>query len=160
MAKAASAVALACVAVIFGAGFAGAEAVTRDSYREAVEPICKTDTKANERILSGVRQEVKHDKLKAAARRFERAEKALRNTLAELKRVPGPPADAARISRWLGLIGNEADLFGKTAHYLAVGRKGAALGMVVRLESVARRANNVVVPFEFEYCHLDPSRFT
>jgi hypothetical protein len=139
---------------------AGAEEVTRDSYRQAVEPICKADAKANERIFAGVRSEVQNGELRAAARRFRRAEGALKRTLRELKAVPRPAADSVRLSRWLGLIATEARLFGKTARYLAAGEKGAAEGMVVRLESTAHRANNVGVPFEFRYCRLEPARFT
>jgi hypothetical protein len=137
-----------------------AEEVTRESYRQAVEPICKTNTEANERILGGVRAMVRHDKLAPAARRFSRAAAALRSTVKQLGRLPRPAADTARISRWLGLVGTEADLLDRTSRYLAVDRKAAALGMVVRLESVANRANNVVVPFEFDYCRFEPSRFT
>lgn len=36
-----------------------ASEVTREGYREAVEPICKSNTQANERILAGVKQEVR-----------------------------------------------------------------------------------------------------
>lgn len=139
---------------------AGAEEVTRDSYREAVEPICKENTKANERILHGVRSMVRHGKLKAASHRFLRAAEALRGTLSELRPVPRPPADRARLSRWLGFVGTEAELLAKTGHYLAAGKRAAAEGMVVRLEGTARRANNVVFAFEFKYCRFEPSRFT
>ena len=151
---------VALLAVLVLAIAAGAEEATRESYREAAEPICKANTQANERILAGVRSEVRQGKLKAAARRFEKAGKALRATLAELKALPRPAADRDRLSRWFGLIDTEVGLFAKTARYLAAGNKRAAQGMVVRLEGVAARANNVVFPFEFEYCRFEPSRFT
>jgi hypothetical protein len=38
---------------------------TRESYVARVEPICKTNTKANERILAGVRGEGKEGKAEA-----------------------------------------------------------------------------------------------
>jgi hypothetical protein len=139
---------------------AAAEEVTRESYREAAEPICQVNTEANERILAGVRKEVKEGKLDMAGRRFRRAGAALRKTLAELKAVPRPSADRARLSRWLGFVAAEAELFQRTAQYLVAGRKSAALGLVVRLQSTAARANNVVFPFEFKYCRFEPSRFT
>ncbi len=49
----------ALLALAATASLASAEEVTRDSYKAQVEPICKTDTEANERILSGVRQDVR-----------------------------------------------------------------------------------------------------
>jgi hypothetical protein len=73
-----------------------AEEVTRDSYKEAVEPICKANTEANERILKGARGKVKHGKLKQAAGQFFRAATALRGTVKELGAVPQPPADEAK----------------------------------------------------------------
>lgn len=152
--------AAAIVAAASLAAAAGAEEVTRESYREGVEPICKANTKANERILAGVRGEVKEGELGAAAKKFHRAGAALHKSLGELKAVPQPATDSSRLSRWFGLIGTEVRLFEKTAKYLAAGNKTAALGMVLRLQSTARRANNVVVPFEFHYCRLEPGRFT
>jgi len=139
---------------------AGAEDVTRAGYKEMAEPICRANVEANERILIGVRSEVKQGKLELAARRFHRAASALHGTWEELKRLPRPQADGDRLGRWLGFIADEVGLLERTKRYLAAGQKGAAEGMVVRLKSVANRANNAVFAFEFEYCRLDPARFT
>jgi len=144
--------------ILLGA-VAGAAEVTRTAYKEAAEPICRSNTQANERILAGVRTEVKRGELRRAAGRFERAATALHRTLGELRQVPRPPADRARLSRWLGFVAAEVELLEKTAAYLDAGEKGSAGGMVVRLESVASRANNAVFAFEFEDCRLDPARF-
>lgn len=151
---------LCLAASLLTATAAGGEEVTRDSYREAVEPICRENTQANERILRGVRAMVRHEQLKAASQRFLRAARALRGTLSQLRPVPRPPGDIARLSRWLGFVSTEAELLAKTGHYLAAGKRATAEGMVVRLESTARRANNVVFAFEFKYCRFEPSRFT
>jgi phosphomevalonate kinase len=134
--------------------------VTRDSYREAVEPICKTNTEANERILKGVRKEVKQGKLKPAALSFEKAAKALRKTVRELKAVPQPPDDEARLSKWLKVVGEEASLFQTAGGQLRAGNKVAAQETVLRLTHNANKANNDVIPFEFRYCRLEPSKFT
>jgi hypothetical protein len=44
-----------------------AATTTRDEYTATVEPICKVNTRANERIPAGVKQEVRQGKLKTAA---------------------------------------------------------------------------------------------
>jgi len=147
-------------ALLCSGALASAEEVSRDSYREAVEPICKKNTEANERILAGARAEVRSGKLAAAAAKFKRAAAALGRALGELKTVPRPSADAARLARWFELIEVEKRLLAKTGRLLAAGKKGPALGMVVRLEGAAERANNAVFVFEFHYCHFEPSRFT
>jgi hypothetical protein len=152
MAVAASVLAASAIAV-------GAE-VTRGSYREAVEPICKTNTQANERIFKGVRAEVRHNELKPAALAFEKAGKALKLTLAQLRVVPRPSADTARLAKWLTFIKVEVSLFERAAAKLRAEDKIEAERMVVKLTGNAERANSVVIGFEFKYCRFEPSRFT
>jgi hypothetical protein len=139
---------------------AASSEVTRDSYREAVEPICKTDTQANERILAGVKSEVRSGKLKPAATQFAKAARALKAAIAQLQGVPAPAADAARLSKWLGKVSNEAGYFEAVAKQLREGDKAGAQKLVVKLTTEANAANNVVIPFQFQYCRLEPSRFT
>jgi hypothetical protein len=131
--------------------------VTRESYKEAVEPICKSNTEANERILKGVRGKVKAGKLKAAATQFSRASTALNKAQGELKAVPQPPADQAKLTKWLGDVKTEATLFQKTATKLRAGDKNGAQSVVIKL---ANQANNLVLGFEFHYCRFEPSKFT
>jgi hypothetical protein len=133
---------------------------TRDGYKEAVEPICKANTEANERILAGVKAEVRAGKLGPAAARFTKAAAALKQTIAELQKVPAPAADSARLSRWLGKVSDEAGYFEAVARKLRAGDKAGAEHLVVKLTNEAAAANNVVISFEFEYCRLEPARFT
>ncbi len=155
-----AALALSLAATLSLAALAHAAEVSRASYREAVEPICRANGKANERILAGVRPEVRAGKLKPAAAQFAKAAAALKQTLAELKAVPQPSGDGARLARWLAYAGAEVRLFEAAASDLRAGRKGAAEHMVARLTETASRANAEVLPFEFHYCRFEPSRFT
>ncbi len=152
--------ALAVTALLACAGGAFAAQATRDAYREGAEPICKANTQANERILQGVRAEVKAGKLKPAAARFAKAAAALKKSLAQLRAIPQPSADRAKLSKWFGDIGTEAGLFEAVAAKLRAANKAQAERLVVKLTSNADRANNVVIGFEFTYCRFEPSRFT
>jgi hypothetical protein len=155
------AVALCATAIFISASsLALAAEVTRDSYREAVEPICKTDTQANERIFAGVKQEVRQGKLKPAAVKFAKAAVALKSAIAQIQNVPAPAADAGRLSKWLGKVSNEAGYFEAVSKKLRAGDKAGAEHLVNKLTTEAGAANNVVIPFEFTYCRLEPSRFT
>jgi len=154
-----SAAILAAVLAV-AACLAGAAEVTRASYREAVEPICKRNTEANERILDGVRAEVRAGKLKPAALQFAKAARELKKTIVQIKAVPRPPADRARLSRWLGKVELEAQLFEAVGAKLRKGEKVEAERMVVKLTTNANRANGIVIAFEFTYCRLEPARFT
>lgn len=140
--------------------FAQAAEVTRESYKEAVEPICKTNTEANEKILKGVRQKVKAGKLKAAGTQFTKAGNALHKAIVQLKAVPQPTADEARLAKWLKYVAEEESLFLRAGKKLKAGNKNAAQALVVRLTSNANKANNEVLPFEFKYCRFEPSKFT
>jgi len=134
--------------------------ITRTSYREAVEPICKADTQANERILAAVKSEVRAGKLKPAAAQFTKAARALKSAIGQIQNVPAPAADAARLSKWLGKVSNEAGYFEAVAKKLRAGDKAGAEHLVNKLTTEADAANNLVIPFEFTYCRLEPSRFT
>jgi len=137
-----------------------AEEVTRESYKEAVEPICKVNSKANERILKGVEDKFKSGKLKAAATQFTQAAAALRKTVKQLKAVPQPTADQAKLAKWLKAVEEEANLFQQTANKLNANNKSAAQAMVIRLTHNANVANNQVLAFEFNYCRFEPSKYT
>lgn len=146
--------------LLMGAPFALAAEQTRDSYTAAVEPICKSNSEASDRILDGVKSEVRQGKLKPAAAKFTKAAAALKKALTQLKAVPKPPADSAKLDKWLGYIKNEVELFERTAKKLKAGDKSGAQTMAVRLTSTANKANNQVLAFEFDYCRVDPSQFT
>lgn len=139
---------------------AAAAEVSRIEFRESAEPICKTDTQANERILSGVRKEVRSGKLAPASRKFGRAASALKSALHQLESLPRPSADEARLQKWFATVDTEAGYFGAVSRELKAGQTEAAEHLVNKLTVTANKANNEVLPFEFTYCRLEPSRFT
>lgn len=147
-------------ALLIGTPLAFAEEVTRESYKATVEPICQANTKANERILSGVRSEVRSGMLKKAGAQFSKAASALKKAYLQLKAVQQPPADSGKLSKWLTYVKTEASLFESAAKALKAGNKNRAQTFVVKLTHNASLANNTVINFGFHYCKLEPSRFT
>jgi hypothetical protein len=150
---------LAAVAVLFAAVPALAAEVTPDDYKAQVEPICKANTQANEKILKGVRENVKTGKLSKASQQLFAAAKALKKTRGELLQVPAPAADAARLTKWLGGVKTEIDLLEAAGKKLAQGEKNGASKMVIRLRSNAMKTNNLVLSYEFHYCKFEPQKF-
>jgi hypothetical protein len=143
-----------------GASLALAAEVSRTEYKEQVEPICKKNAQANERILSGVRKEVKEGKLKVAASHFAKAASALQKTYLELKAVPQPTADEAELGKWLSYVKEEVELLKKISTALRQGNRAKAEHYVVQLTHNAQRANATVLNFEFRYCKFQPSKYT
>jgi hypothetical protein len=152
-------VAFAAAGMLLAAVPAPAAEVTPASYKEQVEPICKTDTDANEKILKGVKANVKAGNLKKASRQLASAAKALKQAYNQLSQVPKPTADATRLTKWLKGVKLEAELFEAASRKLAKGEKNAAQKMIVRLQSNATKTNNQVLDYEFRYCRLQPSKF-
>ena len=142
------------------ASLAVADDVTRDSYKIAVEPICKANGKANDRILKNVRQLVKKGKLKPAGTKFIKASAALKKTYRQLKAIPQPAADTAKLAQWLSYVKKEADLFNSAGKKLKANKKTAAQRIVIKLTSNANQANNLVIAFNFKDCRFQPSKYT
>jgi hypothetical protein len=153
-------VGLALLALLLAASLALGAEVTRESYTARVEPICKRNAQANDRILKDVTVEVKAGKLKVAAGQFAAAANALKSTLTQLKAVPQPSADKAQLTKWLSFVKSEAELFERTAAKLNGGDKAGAEKLSVRLTQTVNLANRQVIDFEFINCHVNPSQFT
>jgi hypothetical protein len=152
--------AFAFVVAMLAAPFAEATTEERQAYKDAVEPICKTNVQANERILKGVKAKVKAGKLKPAATQFTKAANSTKTALTKLKAVPQPPEDKAKLTKWLKYIQEEEGYFRKIAQKLNAGDKNGATAMQIRLQHTATQANNTVLAFEFKYCHVEPSKFS
>ncbi len=147
------------VAMVLAASAFAAE-VSRDEYRAAAEPICKTSAKENERILANVRKEVKTGKLKLAAAKFAQASKQQSAALKQLEALPQPAADEARLGKWLSYLKIEAELFASAGRKLNAGDKAGAEHITSKIAQNANKANLQVLPFEFRYCRQEPSKYT
>jgi hypothetical protein len=149
----------AIAAALLGAIASLALAVTPLEFKEAAEPICKTNREANEKVLDGARQNVQKGELKKASRQLFAAAKALKRARTQLLGIPKPSEDAARLTKWLKSIKTEVELLEATGRKLAGGDKNGALKMIIRLKSNANKTNNLVLDYEFRYCRINPSEF-
>ena len=147
-------VALMLVATAFAAE------VSREEYKEAAEPICKASAKANERILAGVRKEVKKGQLKTAAVKFAKASREQARTLRELEALPQPSADEARLAKWFSYLKIEADLFATAGRKLKAGDKPGAQHVFTKLSLNINKANLQVLPFGFVHCRLNAAKLS
>jgi len=138
---------------------AAAEPSEREAYVDQAEPICKTNVLANKRIFQGLKGEVKRGELKKASRHFFRAVTAFNKTIRQLAAIPKPPADAAKLTTWLGLLEDESALIKKIGTALAAEKKQRAESYGVDLNRNSSKANNAVLAFGFDYCRIEPSRF-
>jgi hypothetical protein len=151
--------------MVLALGAAAALAVTspeqtRESYVTQVEPICKANTTANERILAGAEKKVKEGKLKPAAAQFTQAAAAFKKTVKQIKAVPQPVADVAKLAKWTRALETETTLLSEIGKALKAGNKTKAQTLSVKLAHNGNLANNAVLGFDFDYCLIDSSRFS
>lgn len=153
---------LACAALALALAIpavSSAETSERDEYVAKAEPICKTNVLANRQIFKGAKQQVKEDKLKLASKHFFRAATAFSKTIDQLAAIPQPPEDAAKLTKWLGLLRTEKAIIQKIGTALAAEDKHRAQSYSVELNRNSNKANNAVLGFGFNYCRIEPSRF-
>lgn len=131
----------------------------RVAYKAQVEPICKRNREANERVLKGVKQNIRAGKLKLAASQFAKGAAALKKARTQIAAIPKPAADSARLTKWLGYIKSEIELFERVSKKLKAGDKAKAQRMAIQLTSTVNKANNTVLPYEFNYCKVQTSQF-
>jgi hypothetical protein len=137
-----------------------AVAIERPEYVDQVEPICKKNKEASDRLLSGVKKMVKQDKLKQAGTAFKKAAAALEKAQKELLGVEKPTADSAKLTKWLSEIKAEVALMKTISAKFTLGNKSKATSLAVKLQNNATKANNLVIVFQFNYCKIDPSKYT
>jgi hypothetical protein len=154
----AGAAVVAMVLVVCGAALAAE--TSREEYKEAAEPICKASAKANERILAGVRKEVKKGHLKAPAAKFAKASKEQSRTLRKLEALPQPVADEARLAKWFSYLKIEAQLFATAGKRLKAGDKPGAEHVFTKLSLNINKANVQVLPFGFNHCRLNAAKIS
>jgi hypothetical protein len=133
---------------------------TRESYKAQVEPICKQNTIATERIMKGAKKEIKQGKLTLAGSKFLKASAALKQAYNQLAAVEQPPADVARLTKWLGYLKKEAELFTQTGKALKANNKHKAQHLIDQLSKNANQANVTVLAFNFHYCKVETSKYT
>ena len=131
----------------------------REDYVAKVEPICKANTEANSRILKGVKEQVKEEKLVPAGKRFIRASTALGKTVTQISNVPQPSEDAVKLTKWIGYLKQEKTFLQKIGKALKDENKFQAQKLAVQLNKNNNKANNTVISFGFDECRIDSSRF-
>ena len=150
-------------ALLVFASFAAGDAAEREAYKAEVEPICKSNSSAADRLLGPVKGWVKKDKLKQAGQAFSKAAVELEKTQKKLSEVSQPPEDAAKLGKWLSEIKAEVALMKTIAANFNKNTKAGkskATSLAVKLQNNATKANNNVIVFQFNYCKIDPSKYT
>jgi hypothetical protein len=147
---------LAAIAVVTlaVAPLAHGEEQTRESYTARVEPLCKTNRKANERIMAGARERINKDEFEPVGKQFVRVSESFGGLIKRLATVPPPPADDHRIERWfeqMRLLKTRLRTVGK---YYKAGEEIKAAHESILAERSGISANNIGIVFHFRFCRF------
>lgn len=140
----------------------GAEAVeapTRPEYVTQLERICKPRSEATQRAVSGMRADIRAERLRVAAAKFARAKAIFSRTVDSISPVPRPAADEATLARWFKALAKEEAYLGRIVASLRAEDVARFQRVSADFIHQGNKANNVVVSFGFNYCAFKPSRF-
>ena len=117
-------------------------------YRSRAETICAASAKATSQIGGG------------GGRRYVRASNLLGQAVTKLRAIPRPESDAQQLTKWLGRVSDQAKLLGDAGRAAIDGENARAGKLINQTANGSRRANSVVVSYEFRHCVLDQVGFT
>jgi hypothetical protein len=132
---------------------------TEAEYVETVEPICKANADANSRILTGVKKQVQQGDLAPAGRRFVHASSVLGGAVSQIAQVPKPTEDAAKLTKWIGLLRQQQTGLLQVGKALKANDKPGAEKAAKQLSHANQKAKATVISIPFKECRLESSRF-
>ncbi|HET7417549.1 MAG TPA: hypothetical protein VFJ61_08000 [Solirubrobacterales bacterium] len=147
------------VALLAAAAAPAAEAPTRDEYVNRLEAICKPDVLATQRAMKGARADVQAERLSVAAKKFAKGTAIFSGTVKAIAVEARPPDDGAKLAKWFVLLNRQADYLRQITAQLRQKHLVKAQRLTARFIHSGNLANNVVLPFGFDYCSFKFSRF-
>lgn len=152
-------VAATVLATVGAAPIAAEEQLTRKQYVSDLEKVCKSGAKRTQQAMKGARADVRANRLKVAARKFERAAKIFGGTVRTISARPRPPGDTARLTKWFTYLRKQESYLRQIAVQLRAGREIKAQRLLARFIHNGNLANNTTLAFEFDYCSFKFSRY-
>ncbi len=136
------------------APLARGEEQTRETYKTQIEPICKANRAANERIMDGARERINKDELVPAGKQFIRVSASFGGLIKSIATVPTPPADNHRVDRWLEQMRLLKTRLRNVGKYYKEGKEIKATHESILAERSGISANNISIVFKVRYCRF------
>lgn len=127
---------------------------TKESYTERIEPLCKANRIANERIMSGARQRIKRKQFVPVGKQFVRVSGSFGKLIRRLAPVPPPTGYERTVQRWIKfmrLVKRRLFVVGKL--YKA-GEDIKAAHVSILAERAGISANNISIALKVRECRF------
>jgi hypothetical protein len=147
------------LALVSAASALAAEAPTRREYVSRLEGICKPGAKETQRVMKGVRDDVRAERDRVAAAKFAKGTAIFGRTVDAMSGAARPAADLARLKKWFVYLDRQEEYLRQITAHLRAGQTIEAQRATARFIHNGNLANNVVLAFGFDYCNFRFSRF-
>lgn len=144
-------------ALLTAVPLAHGEEQTRETYKARVEPICKANREANERIMDGAQRRINQRQFVAVGKQFIRVSESFGGLIPKLATVPPPVGDERRVERWVEQMRLLKARLRRTGRYYKEGEDIKAAHEAILAERSGIAANNISIVFKVRYCRF--SRF-
>lgn len=149
---------LAIAAALLGAApLAHGEEQTRETYKAQIEPICKANREANERIMDGAQRRINKREYGPVGKQFIRVSESFGGLIPKLAAVPPPVGDERRVERWFEQMRLVKTRLRQTGRYYKAGEDIKAAHEAILAERSGIAANNISIVFKVRNCRF--SRF-
>lgn len=127
---------------------------TRESYKQRVEPICKANRIANERIMAGARRRIKKKRYATVGKQFIRVSGSFGNLIKRLGPVPPPIGYERTVQRWLKFMRLIKARLRTVGRYYLRGDRIKANYASIAAERAGISANNISIAFKVRECRF------
>jgi len=127
---------------------------TRESYKQRVEPVCKANRIANERIMAGARRRIKKKRYVTVGKQFIRVSGSFGNLIKRLGPVPPPTGYERTVSRWFKFMRLVKLRLFKVGRLYKAGADIQAAHMSIAAERAGISANNISIAFKVRECRF------
>lgn len=127
---------------------------TKETYKERIEPVCKANRIANERIMSGARQRIKRKMWVPAGRQFVRVSGSFGKLIKRLGPVPPPVGYERTVQRWVKFMRLIKLRLFKVGKLYKAGEDIKAAHMSILAERAGISANNISIVFKLRECRF------
>jgi hypothetical protein len=146
--------------MVLGASAGAAVGSDRAEYVNRLESICQPGVEATQRVVRGLRSDVKAERLAVAAGKLGSAARIFDGTVRKISAVPRPPADATHLTKWFGYLKLQESYLARAAAALRAEKIPRYQHNAVLFVHNGNLANDVVIAYGFNYCRFKFSRFS
>jgi len=127
---------------------------TRESYKQRVEPVCKANRIANERIMAGARRRIKTKQYVTVGKQFVRVSGSFGKLIKRLGPVPPPTGYERTVKRWVKFMRLVKLRLFKVGRLYKAGADIKAAHMSILAERAGISANNISIAFKVRECRF------